>query len=116
RRHRAGRDPAADLFRRRFACEGKAAGGRGRAPALPVVGRGRAGHHQGRAEAPCGKVERTAQTDGVSPRKIVAKTGMSILPPDRMTPARVPFRRALSCISAANAAAPAPSAVLWVAV
>lgn len=45
-----------------------------------------------------------------------AYTDRSIFPPDRITATFFPSWRSRSCINAANAAAPAPSARLWVSV
>ena len=54
-------------------------------------------------------------TRGVAPAKTVCIHARSMFCPVRMTAARRPCRSARSFISAANAAAPAPSAQLWVA-
>lgn len=55
-----------------------------------------------------------SQTAGVSPTSTLANTWRSTLPPD-MTTAYLPFARRPACLrSAANAAAPAPSAKLCV--
>src|SRR5438132_1229856 len=43
-----------------------------------------------------------------------AKSGRSMLPPERITATRLPASRAHSCSAAASGAAPAPSATLWV--
>ena len=51
---------------------------------------------------------------GVEPARTVATRPVSILPPVRIAAARLPAWRARSCIRPANAAAPAPSAILWV--
>lgn len=52
---------------------------------------------------------------GTRPVRTVASLLVSLLPPDRMRPTRLPCMASRSCIRAASAAAPAPSATLWVA-
>ena len=56
---------------------------------------------------------RCDQGAGVRPSSTSANFGMSMLPPDRMTPTRLPFMASRSCIRAASGAAPAPSAMVW---
>src|SRR5262245_58809859 len=55
-------------------------------------------------------------TSGVSPRRMRERMATSMLPPERTIPTRLPRKLPLCFMSAANAAAPAPSATLWVSV
>jgi hypothetical protein len=68
------------------------------------------------ATSPSGSVTQRWTADqggGVRPSISCANFGMSMLPPERITPTRFPFMVSRSLISAASGAAPAPSAMVW---